>query len=246
MERCLLVVAHPGHELRILGWVQRAQPLVLVLTDGSGGAGRSRLESTRRVLKEAGAQPGPVFGRYSDRELYCRLMQNDYEPFLQFEREILECILANRISSVVADNADAYNPMHDLCRYLVNSAVAGARRAGSSVGNESFPLIGLARRSDREFSEHLQLTDSEFRIKSEAVRSYEELQEEISGTLQDCPWEWFNSEYLYTESVTHPHPAKPYYETYGEERVAAGRYPSVLRYEQHIRPLVDLLARIPA
>ncbi|HEX8245140.1 MAG TPA: hypothetical protein VF541_16635, partial [Longimicrobium sp.] len=45
-----LVVAHPGHELRVYGWMERARPLVFVLTDGSGSGSEGRLESTTGVL----------------------------------------------------------------------------------------------------------------------------------------------------------------------------------------------------
>jgi hypothetical protein len=33
----------------------------------------------------------------------------------------------------------------------------------------------------------------------------------------------------------------PYYERYGRQRVDEGAYPEVICYEQHIRPLADLL-----
>lgn len=32
--RAALVVAHPGHELRVYGWLEQARPRVFVLTDG--------------------------------------------------------------------------------------------------------------------------------------------------------------------------------------------------------------------
>ena len=34
---------------------------------------------------------------------------------------------------------------------------------------------------------------------------------------------------------------KPFYETHGEKRVAAGHYREVIRYEQHFRPFVEKL-----
>jgi hypothetical protein len=33
----------------------------------------------------------------------------------------------------------------------------------------------------------------------------------------------------------------PYYETYGEQRVAAGAYDRVLRFREHLLPLADAL-----
>jgi hypothetical protein len=45
-----LIIAHPGHEIRVHGWLERAKPVVYVLTDGSGRSGQSRLASTARLL----------------------------------------------------------------------------------------------------------------------------------------------------------------------------------------------------
>ena len=67
--KCALIVAHPGHELRVHGWLEAVQPTVYVLTDGSGRASQSRLASTMRLLQQARAQRGAIYGRFSDREL---------------------------------------------------------------------------------------------------------------------------------------------------------------------------------
>jgi len=64
-ERAILVIAHPGHELRVHGWLEAMAPAVWILTDGSGHTGRSRVDSTTRVLESTGAAPGPVYGSMS-------------------------------------------------------------------------------------------------------------------------------------------------------------------------------------
>jgi hypothetical protein len=53
--RPALIIAHPGHELRVHHWIEKTRPLVLVLTDGSGRTTQSRLASTTRILEQAGA-----------------------------------------------------------------------------------------------------------------------------------------------------------------------------------------------
>src|SRR5262245_21413951 len=73
--RPALVIAHPGHELRIHGWLCQHRPTVFVLTDGSGRGGRSRLGTTGRVLAQAGAEPGSIFGRYPDAAVYQALLE---------------------------------------------------------------------------------------------------------------------------------------------------------------------------
>ncbi len=52
--RSLLVMGHPGHELRLYGWVGLARPLVCILTDGSGSDGVPRLEKTLEILRATG------------------------------------------------------------------------------------------------------------------------------------------------------------------------------------------------
>src|SRR5256885_1892784 len=49
--RAAVVVAHPGHELRVHGFLCAFRPLLLVLTDGSGRGGASRLPSTSALLE---------------------------------------------------------------------------------------------------------------------------------------------------------------------------------------------------
>lgn len=64
-----LIVAHPGHELRLYRWLEIARPLVFVMTDGSG-SGRSRIASTIEILDSIGCAAGSVMGAFTDREIY--------------------------------------------------------------------------------------------------------------------------------------------------------------------------------
>src|SRR5258706_14950239 len=76
-RRAALVVAHPGHELRVHRWLERTRPVVFVLTDGSGNHGVSRLDSTTALLGQAGATAGPIYCRLSDREQYRAMLGVD-------------------------------------------------------------------------------------------------------------------------------------------------------------------------
>src|ERR1700733_13075391 len=59
-KRPAVFVGHPGHELRVLGWLAETRPRVHVLTDGSGASGCSRLPSTSRLLDRIEACRGEV------------------------------------------------------------------------------------------------------------------------------------------------------------------------------------------
>jgi hypothetical protein len=86
--RAALVVAHPGHELRVHGWLEQARPLVFVLTDGSGGSGVPRLGSTARLIDRAGAERGSIFGRVPDRDLYAAILDHDHALFAGLASEL--------------------------------------------------------------------------------------------------------------------------------------------------------------
>ena len=53
-RRAALVIAHPGHELCVYGWLETVRPRVFILTDGSGRSGQSRLKSTEEILSVVG------------------------------------------------------------------------------------------------------------------------------------------------------------------------------------------------
>src|SRR5262245_32746620 len=80
-RRAALIIAHPGHELRVHRWLEVARPLVCVLTDGSGHTDCSRLASTTAVLERTGCTPGPVYGRLTDRSLYKAILGGDVDLF---------------------------------------------------------------------------------------------------------------------------------------------------------------------
>jgi len=81
-RRSALLMAHPGHELRVYDWSRMAHPMVYVLTDGSGGGGRSRLNRSARLLSRVGAQRGTIFGKFSDREVYQAMMDGEVNGYI--------------------------------------------------------------------------------------------------------------------------------------------------------------------
>src|SRR5215831_10826926 len=118
-----LVVAHPGHELRVHRWMELTRPLVCVLTDGSGSHGVSRVASTLRVVRQAGAAMGPWQGRVPDAEVYQWLLAGAHGCFRNLVGELADILWSHGIRRVVADAAEGFNPAHDVCRIIVNAAL---------------------------------------------------------------------------------------------------------------------------
>jgi len=144
-----LVVGHPGHELRVHGWLERAKPHVLVLSDGSGRCGKPRLDSTTAVLNAAGAIAGNVFGRYPDRELYDCLLQKRFDFFLSLAAEVAAFVVEREILYVVGDRAEGYNTVHDVCRLVINAALDYVlQTTGREIPSYDFAVAQLSGESE--------------------------------------------------------------------------------------------------
>ena len=246
--RTALVVAHPGHELRVHGLVARSRPLVFILTDGSGRTGRSRLDSSRQLIARAGARPGDIFGRFSDREFYEALLSRDPAPFVEIAERMAHSFVHGRIVRVVGDALDGYNPGHDVCRLLIDAAVTRARVLGGVlIESFSFSLLGPPDRGAPHDPRALglPLTPEEFTSKLEAARACEGLDDEVDHALSENGAEAFRTEWLWTVTpfaeLQRPAAETPPYERFGEERMKNGFYQEVIRYETHIRPLAAAL-----
>jgi hypothetical protein len=234
-----LVIAHPGHELRVHGWLVRNRPVVHVLTDGSGSRGRSRIDSTRGLLEAASARPGRIFGRLTDRDLYRAILANERALFVDLSEELAEALSQDRIAVVAGDAAEGFNPGHDVTRLLVNAAVMRLDSEGASIVNLEFPLHGCAPGG-------VHLTDLELERKLAAARSYPEMADEIQAAFDREGIEAFRSEHLrpvdYGLSLQGRFEEPAAYEGYGEARVRAAIYAEVIRFRQHMAPLAAALA----
>jgi len=248
-RRPLLIVAHPGHELCVHGWLETTRPCVFVLTDGSGRSGVSRLDYTTRILEHVRAERGALYGRFADREVYEAILHGDNEVFQGLADELAAALADGSFTDVVGDAAEGYNPTHDLCRLPSNAAVEMVRRTrGSAIGNFDFSLVGeLGRPPDASWdgAMWLDLEEAALERKVAAARAYGPLQAEVEAALAMGRVKAFRRECL--RSVGEPagrYPLAelpPYYECYGAQQVAAGHYERVLRYRKHMVPIAAAL-----
>jgi hypothetical protein len=255
-----LVIAHPGHELRVHGWLEWARPTVFVLTDGSGHGSDGRMASTTRLLRRAGASQGSVCSRFTDRELYDTILERRVSVFTDLATELASAFVAGRFEYVVADAAEGYNPGHDLCRYIVDAAVECAR-AGLPGTFRSFEIDLAAAPSAAAHATEaravcLELDEAALERKLTAAREYAEMAAEVDAALARWGAAAFRHECLRETSLGLREPQAadpaPYYESHGDRRRAEGTYEQVIRYREHIRPVHEALrlhaktARCPA
>jgi hypothetical protein len=223
--------------------LEQARPLVFVLTDGSGRSGRSRLPWTTRILENAGARPGPIYGPLSDREVYETVMEHDYVLFERLVTDLAEALVGFGVDYVVGDLDDGHNPAHDVCRFVIEAAIALAnRRTATTLGNFDFVLVGRPDAWPDPTTSTLSLVcdDETLDRKLLAARSYLPLADEVEKTFAEVGREGLRTEILRRrplrarEGVTWQ---APEYEEHGSDRVATGHYPRPLRYREHVLPL---------
>jgi hypothetical protein len=242
--RWAVVVAHPGHELRIIEFISRTRPLVAVLTDGSASTGQSRLVETTALLEEVGATPATVYGRLTDRDAYAALMSGDWSAFLQIALDLSAAFRAHHITAVAVDASEGYNPVHDICRILTESAAGLLQRDAPALFE--FDLVGHPEGSGDGI--RLQLDDEAFARKLAAVKRYATLAAEAQTAFDAYGVDAFRTEFLRPAGPTRLAPASeiPSYERVGDERVRQGRYTHTLRYGAHVRPLMSVLLSLCA
>ncbi|MCA1632583.1 MAG: hypothetical protein LC802_02420 [Acidobacteria bacterium] len=266
-----VVVAHPGHEVRIHGWLERERPSIFILTDGSGRVGEPRIASTSEYLKKFRMRPARIYGRLTDLEVYGAVLRRDFGLFVGLSEELAGALVAEGVGRVVGDASEGYNTTHDVCRLVLNAAVELARRAGGAREVESYDYP-VVKRPDhcpehlRALSLWLHLDEEAFQRKLAAAFEFypqlaAETQEALSGRDLDGASRHFKldgDEHAATDfrgldvfrvECLRPVSAcaapfegeSPYYERVGEGKVADGLYESVIRYREHLAPLADAL-----
>jgi hypothetical protein len=245
VSRSALVVAHPGHELRVFHWMERERPLYFCVTEGSGGAAESRMASTTALLEHVGATPAGLYGRYTDKQVYRLLLDGRTDVFVQLAGEIAEALLAAGVECVAGDAVEGFNPAHDVCRFLVDGAVEIVRRrTGRTIQNCEFVLDG--RPDDcpdtvRAAASWIRLDDAALDRKIGAALGYPELRDEVNAAIARFGRSAFAVECL--RPATTPMMLEqfdrdlPVYERHGETRRREGRYDEVIRYRQHVLPV---------
>ena len=244
--RPALVVAHPGHELRVHGWLEAARPRVAMLTDGSGRGGKSRLPCSQRLLEQTGATLISSFGALPDTELYQAILHGNADLMIALADHLAAILESADVDYVVSDAAEGYNPAHDLCRALVDAAVSLMRQRGKRVRSFDFLLDGepsSCPSRDRGAAIWHHLDDAALERKLQAARSYPAMALEVNRAIRRLGLEAFRTECLRPVRAAIPDEPQPYYELHGQLQVRAGFYAEVVRQREHLAPLLTALAQ---
>jgi len=239
LRNLAIVVAHPGHELVVHHLMERTQPSYFCLTDGSGCSGQPRIESTSTLLQRAGATPGAIYGRFSDREFYRLLLAQQTKVFADLAGELAQSLIDFDVRCVAGDAMEGFNPAHDICRALIDSAISVVEaRSGRVLQNYEFAVYDAPANGA---SISLQLDDAALERKIAAATAYREMHDEVEAALGRAGRSAYAVESLRPAStqamLERFETTPPAYEATGEQRVATGRYRDVIRYREHVRPV---------
>ena len=242
-RRPLLLVAHPGHELRLFGWIAMTRPLVAILTDGSGSTGVSRIDQTRELIDRLGGEI-VMAGRFAEPQLYELILRAQAAPLLEVADELAGLLRAEGSELIVSDAGEGYHPGHDLCTPIAACAAAHCQQPPRHC---EYRVVGDPR-VDGSHASVLTLDDATLRDKIESSRRYAAnsgavLAAEVEYMFDTYGEESFRYECLFPAGHEGPQllDGLRYYEKRGEQRVRDGRYREVLRHATHVEPLVAAL-----
>lgn len=245
LDKMAIVVAHPGHELRVFSWLEQNRPTVHVLTDGSGRDRHGRLHFTSKLLQRSGAQPGTIYGRYTDLELYETVLRGDVTLLRHVVDELTDALVRQDIEFVLGDAAEGEFMAHDLWRQLRILAVERAESIlERPIAEFEFAVDSHPHKCPDSLKEHsirLALDDEAFYRKLAAAYENHRVRPFVDKMLASFGADAFRTECLFPmsqDSLLTPELKRvPNYEQHGEAMVAEGVYPEVIRYHQHLVPL---------
>jgi hypothetical protein len=235
----ILLIAHPGHELLLHGWLQEERPVVVSITDGSGGSSCDRIAYSRAVIESAGASCSAMFGILSDRECYTSILEQDDTVFDTWRLRITNEIIRHSSPVLVCDPLEFYNPMHDLANALGHAAARAAEaKLRRRVDILSYPITRPHPGSE---AVTVPLSSKALEQKRTAAKQYAPLAAEVDAldhVLGSAAETLFLDE-AFAWPEASPEPVG--YELTGRSRIQSGRYSDLITYVDHVAPIARSL-----
>jgi hypothetical protein len=245
--RRLVVTGHPNHELAIFGFVQRARPHLLFLTDGGG---RQRVDESRRALASIGVLDRAKFLDWREQTLYDALLTVDVDLFRQLVEEVRAELLALAPQQVLCESIELYNPLHDTTLPIVRAAASGL----PDLEIIEFPLIAQEPAADERYrlqrfpadrvSTAITLDatelDHKLRVREHEYQSLRRTTASVAEVSRECA----GTEVFALATETLPTPGRDHvlrYEWRARLLQERGEVDRVITFADHFVPLVTAL-----
>lgn len=247
MRSSAFFMAHPGHELRLHGWVSREKPICMILTTGSrSGSDIARLQASVDVIQNAGGRCSDRFETVLDRDLYNCILAGDASPLRRRKEILADILVTNRTERLVIDGWQLYSASHDLAHVVGRLAADEAsRRLSCKIEVLQYDVVPAQLAGQASTSSSVRriiLSDSELTAKLAAVNSYPGIEFELIELRQIENEDHARTEALFVpprfEDILRPPDEAPKYESYGEARQSKGIYKDVIRWHH-----VETIAR---
>ncbi|GJL96457.1 MAG: hypothetical protein DHS20C06_02740 [Hyphobacterium sp.] len=245
----LAIFAHPGHELRILHALKQLQASCLFLTDASASTGRSRIHLTDQTLISAGLPKRELFAPQPDSTLYAVMTSGIDAPLRVLRNDIIALLEKRMPRFLITDSAEGYNPVHDLCHFMVISIAANKRIPVFDIALDGDPAdFGHARPENcLDFTmDAPALSAKLLLIQNYIDAAGPQLSQEAEQLLARYGRGAQAKEILrpalqWTEYDSAFRVRAPFFEEHGRRRVREGKYESALTYSDHLRPILESL-----
>jgi hypothetical protein len=197
---------------------------------------------TAARLRDSGARAGTIFGRLSDAEAYTMILERNVALLGSLVADLAEALQKEQPAILVTDAAEGYNPVHDLCRLIGGAAIEMA-----GVRTKQYEYV-VVNHPDRAGTAEIviELNDAEYAAKLESARTQAGTFADVQALLAQHGPDAYRRETLspVADWTAIDGDTPPLYERYGEERVAAGNYTTVIRQREHMLPLRDALRAV--
>lgn len=192
-----LCISHPGHELRLYGFMEQASPFVFLLTDGSHRTGKDMMFDSIRCIDKATKYGKKVTAGYlatpeskkifklsdhekpegenhlKDLDIYHEIL-NHYEGIFRMYINFLKInFIKYKVDHVVSDPREETNLCHEIMNIMVQVAIQEVKnQTGKIITHYDFAIDMPFNFNIDEGCIHVQLDEYAVERKLDAVLKY--------------------------------------------------------------------------
>lgn len=200
-----LSIAHPAHELRLYGFMEKTKPFVFVMTDGSGRNNESRILNFQNSLQKIHSGNKDAFSivtlqpdgktriHIKDLNIYSELLNGRVDFFEFYIKSIMNHLIRKNIDFLVTDASEGYNVCHEICAIMSEIAVKMVKKqTGKTIILYDYALSEPADKNLNDDCICIELDDEAVQRKKEAIMKYpvsilEELKSGFGDDIKEIP-----------------------------------------------------------
>lgn len=180
-----LSIAHPAHELRLYGFLEKTKPFVFVMTDGGGRNNEPRILNFQTALQKIHTGNKDCFSvvtlqpddktrvHIKDMNIYSALLNGKIELFEFYTKSMAHHLIRKKIDFLVVDRSEGYNVSHEMCTIMSEIAVSMVKRqTGKTIMLYDY---AVSQPSDADINDDcicIFLDDEMVQRKKEAIMKY--------------------------------------------------------------------------